>query len=294
MTRIGIVGVGAIGGTLAISLHRAGHRPFLAIRQPFARLLARLDETVVSFDDLALWREPPEATPVDVLFVATKAHQTDGAADWLDRATSEESTVVVVQNGVEQEDRVRPYTRSSEVLPGIIDVPAARRAPGEITLRRSGRLSLPDTDAGRRVCALFAPDDPWLEVCPDPELESVRWRKLCVNVISGAVPTLTDRPAEVFRAADVQELCRQLIDEVVRVAAAEGIGLPHDVADTIIDGFAQSPPNAVNSMLRDRRAGRPLEGDARHGAVVRIGARHGVATPYNRFAQVTLGAINTR
>lgn len=292
MTRIGIVGVGAIGGTLAVSLHRAGHRPFLAVRQPLPRLSGRLGDAEVCFDDLAQWSRPDEATPLDVLFVATKAHQTKGAATWIERATHGSTVVVVVQNGVEQEARVRPHTDASELLPGIIDLPAGRTAPGAVTLRRSGRLTLPDTTAGRRVAALFSADDPWLEAHPDPELEAVRWRKLCVNVISGAIPTLADRPAAVFRNPDVQDLCRRLIAEVVDVSTAEGVVLPADVADTIITGFAESPPDALNSMLRDRRAGRRLEGDARHGAVVRIGARHGIPTPYNRFAQVMLGAIN--
>jgi len=34
-------------------------------------------------------------------------------------------------------------------------------------------------------------------------------------------------------------------------------------------------------MLYDRRAGRRLESDARNGAVLRIGKRHGIATPLN-------------
>lgn len=292
MTRIGIVGVGAIGGTLAVSLHRAGHRPFLATRQPFVRLSGSLGETEVGFDDLSLWRQPDQVMPVDVLFVATKAHQTEGAAAWIRPATQRSSVVVVVQNGVEQEARVRPHTEAAEVLPGIIDLPARRTAPGAVALRRGGRLTLPATEAGRRVCQLFSPDDPWLEARPDPELELVRWRKLCVNVISGAIPTLADRPTAVFRDPDVQALCRHLISEVVHVAAAEGIELPTDVADVIIRGFASAPPDGLNSMLRDRRNGRLLEGDARHGAVVRIGARHDIATPYNHFAQVMLSAIN--
>jgi len=292
MNRIGIIGVGAIGGTLAISLHRAGHRPHLAVRRPFGHLVGRLGDVEVSFDALALWRSPAQASPVDVLFVATKAHQTVSASAWLSAASSPDTVVVVVQNGVEQETRVQRFVDGALVLPGIIDIPAGRRGPGEIDLRRRGRLSLPTGAAGERVAALFSADDPWLSVVTDAQLETVRWRKLCVNVISGAVPTLTDRPAAVFRDPAVRDLCRQLIAEVVLVAAAEGINLPSDVAETVIAGFVAAPPHTLNSMLRDRRAGRPLESDARHGAVVRIGRRHGLPTPYNHFAQVMLEAIN--
>jgi 2-dehydropantoate 2-reductase len=45
-------------------------------------------------------------------------------------------------------------------------------------------------------------------------------------------------------------------------------------------------------MLTDRRAGRPLEAEARNGAVARIGARHGIATPLNQALTALLNAIN--
>ena len=45
------------------------------------------------------------------------------------------------------------------------------------------------------------------------------------------------------------------------------------------------------STLTDRREGRPLEFDARNGAVVRGGARHGIDTPANaRAAQLMADA----
>jgi 2-dehydropantoate 2-reductase len=52
------------------------------------------------------------------------------------------------------------------------------------------------------------------------------------------------------------------------------------------------PADAGTSMLTDRRAGRLLEADARNGAVARIGARHGIATPLNRAVTALLEAIH--
>jgi 2-dehydropantoate 2-reductase len=37
-------------------------------------------------------------------------------------------------------------------------------------------------------------------------------------------------------------------------------------------------------MLADRLAGRPMEIDARNGVIVRLGEKHGIATPLNRMA----------
>ena len=50
----------------------------------------------------------------------------------------------------------------------------------------------------------------------------------------------------------------------------------------------------VPSTLTDRRAGRPLEADARNGAVARVGARHGIATPANARATELMRQIHRR
>jgi 2-dehydropantoate 2-reductase len=34
-------------------------------------------------------------------------------------------------------------------------------------------------------------------------------------------------------------------------------------------------------MLADRRAGKPMEYDARNGVIVRLGRKHGIASPMN-------------
>jgi 2-dehydropantoate 2-reductase len=48
----------------------------------------------------------------------------------------------------------------------------------------------------------------------------------------------------------------------------------------------------VNSLLADRIAGRRMETDARNGVIVRLGEKHGIATPLNRMAVAVLEAGN--
>jgi len=45
-----------------------------------------------------------------------------------------------------------------------------------------------------------------------------------------------------------------------------------------------------NSMLADRRAGRPMEIDARNDVIVRLGRKHGIATPMNALLVALLEA----
>ena len=71
-----------------------------------------------------------------------------------------------------------------------------------------------------------------------------------------------------------------------------GARLPGDIADQILAQQFRATEDATTSMLVDLRAGRPLEADGMTGAVVRIGARHGVPTPLTRHVNALLSAIN--
>ena len=71
-------------------------------------------------------------------------------------------------------------------------------------------------------------------------------------------------------------------EETAAVAAAAGIQLPYPDATARVLRHCQDVADAKPSMLQDVERGRPTEIDAINGAVVREGARLGVATPYNR------------
>jgi len=294
MTTIAVVGVGAVGGVIASALLAGtGHRLLLCARRGFERLCidgpgGRVERPVAVHTD-------PGADDLDRgvawLLLATKAHQTRDAAGWLSRLCDAATTVAVLQNGVEHVDRVTPLAGHARVVPVIVDCPATRTVPGRITCHRAPRLVAPDTPDGRRLAALLASAGLAADVAAD--FISAAWRKLCVNVVSGAIPALCDQPRGVFRRPGIAALTRGLIDECVRVGRAEGAVLDDDLPDRILATMQAGPADALTSMLVDRRAGVPLEADARNGAVVRAGERHGIPTPLNRAVNALLSAVNT-
>jgi 2-dehydropantoate 2-reductase len=52
----------------------------------------------------------------------------------------------------------------------------------------------------------------------------------------------------------------------------------------------RSLPDSINSLHADRLAGRSMEIDARNGVIVRLGRRHGIATPVNEMIVALLEA----
>jgi 2-dehydropantoate 2-reductase len=294
--RIAVVGPGAIGGAFAAAAQRAGERDggreiVLCARHGFGQLVVSregLDPVVVN----APVRTDPGAVggPADWIFLAVKAHQTGGAADWLDALAGPATVIVVLQNGVEQRERVEPLAGAATVLPAIVRCPAQALAPGQVRLRGEPRLTVPDDARGRALRRLL---DGGAEVSLTADFTSEAWLKLCQNALSGLM-VLAGRRAGMFRQADVATLARAYVLECLAVARAEGARLADEVAGAIVAEFAAGPADRGSSIVSDREAGRPLEWEARHGVVRRIGARHGIPTPVSDVVVPLLAAASGR
>jgi 2-dehydropantoate 2-reductase len=81
-----------------------------------------------------------------------------------------------------------------------------------------------------------------------------------------------------------------IMDEVVGIAALEGVGLPEDAVDVALAKARVFPFETRTSLQRDVEAGHRHEGDMFGGAIVRLGERHGLETPSTRRVYSRLGA----
>ena len=293
MSRIAVVGVGAIGGAVAAPLAASGrHDVVLCVREPFARLVVESPKQRIDVQ-ARCETDPARVAPAEWVLLATKAQDVPGAAKWLAALCAPGTVVAVLQNGVEHRARVEPFAGPAAVLPVVVELPAERTAPGRIRMRGGGRLTVPGRSPhAAAFAALFAGAALAVERATD--FASVAWRKLCLNAASGALTALTGRTVEVLHEPGMAELARGIILECCAVARAEGAALPDSVADEVLARLLATPAGSGNSMYYDRRAGRPLELDARNGVVVRLGARHGIATPLNAAACALLAAQEKR
>jgi 2-dehydropantoate 2-reductase len=289
---VAVIGGGAIGGCVAAAVHDAGHPVTLCLRSPLTELVVesagesrRIPVTTAT--------EPALQAPVDWLLLATKAQDTLGAAGWLSRMADQDTTVVVLQNGVDHAERVAPLVPgSTTVLPALVYLAAERTGRGHIVHRAGGRLVVPDTTAGASFRTLLAPSD--LTVDLDPDFTTARWRKLLSNLAANPLTALTLRRMEVLADADMAALARATLAEGAAVATAEGAHLAPDEVDRTMTFYAGFPADSGSSMLYDRLAGRPLEHELITGAVVRAADEHGIPVPVNRALLALLKAINTR
>ena len=290
MARIAIVGIGAIGGVTAALLQQAGHKLLLCTRRPMSGLsvdtpngLVKVQETFIS--------DPSEAFEVDWVIVSTKAYDVAGAAKWFEKLCSNGAPVAVLQNGVEHRERFAPYIAMEKVLPVMVDCPAERQAPDSVRQRGVMHLKVPDSPLGRDFVNLFAGTP--ADATTVADFLSVVWRKLCFNS-AGVLSALVMQPAGIVREEALGDVALRIIRECATVAQAEGANLEENVADVVLQAQRAAPADSVNSMLADRQAGRPVEIDARNGVIVRLGLKHGIATPANSMAVALMEAMVRR
>lgn len=275
-----VVGAGAVGLLYGTRLAAAGHpvrwlvrghadalrRDGIAVRSE-GRLLRIAPDDVVAATDGA------DLPASDVVLLATKTTANDRLGELVGGVCAPGATVVVLQNGLGAEERVRAEVPAAgAVLGGLCFVCAHREAPGRADHLDYGAVTLaPLDDAHLEVAEAIGADlsAAGVEVAVLGDLGVARWRKLVWNIpFNGLCTVLGATTDELLAESAMRELVRALMEEVADGAAATGNELPGDVCEEMLsltDAMRPYDP----SMKLDHDARRPLEVDAIYGVATR-------------------------
>lgn len=302
--RIGIIGAGALGGTLAALLTRAGHEVEVtargagleAIRSGGIRLSGGYGEaSVVVEANEVLGRRP------ELVLVCTKA-QDAAAAIEANAPVVDGLPVVVVQNGLEGVGTAQRLLPHSACF-GVLSIIAANYTePGVVRVTTTatsylGRGEGPADADSRRIARVLSDAVPVVAV---DDFRGAQWSKLVVNMVN-AVPAILGRPVqEVLRHGPTRRVVARSMRETVRVGIARGVrfGTLQGLGDRRLRLFARMPvaigqllpwlmgvrmgavPN-LGSTQQSLKRGQPTEIDYLNGAVVREAAIAGLQAPVN-------------
>lgn len=288
MTRIAVIGPGAIGGTVAAWLAQdSRNEVVLCARTPLESLSVDAPGGTIAAR-LPVLTDPAEGAAADWVLVCTKTYDVAGAAAWFGGLVGQGTRVAILQNGVEHVELFAPFVKRERLLPAVVNIPAERLGPGKVLQRHNGAITVPAGAAGEAFVALFS--GAAIKVATTADFLSAAWEKLTLNC-TGAVNALVLKPNGVVHEARIAELMRGLMEECIAVGRAEGATLADDLPERVLDLCRKGPADSVNSMHADRAAGRPMEVDARNGVIVRRGAAHGIPTPLNALMVTLLDAI---
>jgi len=222
----------------------------------------------------AAW--PADLEPADLVLILVKAWQTGNIAGHLPRLLKPGGVALTLQNGLGNLEALGP-----RACLGVTYQGAALLGPGHVQPAGAG----PTWISGPAwLVRLFRGAGIAAELCDPQRAEGLLWGKLAANCGINALTALLRVPnGELLRRPDARLLMQRAAQECAAVAQAKGITLPFQDAAAEADEVARLTAANRSSMLQDVARGAPTECEAINGAVVRWGARLGVATQVNEI-----------
>ncbi len=296
--KIVMMGAGGVGGYFGALLHRAGEQVWFIARGEHLKAMQAngLQVTSVLGDftiKVTATDDPVEAGVADLVVFGVKSYDTEGVAERMKPMIGSRTTILCLQNGVDNEEKLAAIYGERVVLPAVVHIFSAVSAPGVIAQTGGPRkITFGESDGSisPRVERIF-------EVFRKAEINCERstrimadlWEKFLFICAVGGMTALTRAPiGEIRSCPESRAMLRAVMEEVAAVARAKGIPIAADaVGQTMqfVDGLA---PGGRASLYHDVAAGKRLELDALAGAVVRFGEETGVAIPMNRAIYAAL------
>ncbi|MGB8602701.1 MAG: 2-dehydropantoate 2-reductase [Rhizomicrobium sp.] len=289
VTRVAVIGAGAIGSVVAAALAKAGHQVSLCVRTAMDHLSVE-HEGKTAIVPAAIVTNPADVGAVDWVFVATKTQDTAGTKGWLDQMVGPKTRIVLLQNGVDSAEIIRPLVGSAVVIPSIVYISAERVARGHVVHFFGVKLEVPQTDDTTALVDLLAPGG--IDVHPQADFITAAWRKLICNVALNPITALTMQRFGVFRDPAIQDLSTRIIREAAWVGNAAGAHFPPQEIERIAAYCTELSPKGGTSMLYDRMAGNRLEYEHLTGTIVRLAQRYGIDAPYNNAIYALIAALD--
>jgi 2-dehydropantoate 2-reductase len=297
--KIGIIGVGALGGYYGAKLARAGETVHFIARGTTLQALRTRGLTVIRDDEtftlpeVQATSDAREVGQVELALVTTKSYDLEAAAQVLRTVKGSETIVVPLQNGVDSAERLGAFTDPARILGGLTYLPASVSEPGVV--RQAGAEKplllgpLCDADEDAAQIALLVLRRAKVTVERPADIRAAIWIKFMGAIGTMGIQSVTGRGIGPTREdPDTRALYMGCMREVGAIASKSGVVLPDGVPEQLMSAIDSYPPEVKASMLQDLEQGKPLELEAMHGTVVRLGDALGVPTPVNRFIYAAL------
>ena len=271
MTRYGVVGPGAVGTTIAYELAQTGKE---------VQLLGRSDKRVEYDPGNNQSRTTLEVTdikkveaPFDVLFVAVKAHQLDAVMHDLEQLIDDNSIVILAQNGYRDLNRLS----IKHIYQAVVYI-SGQKDGNTVTHFRDEILHL-QRDAFTQQLKRDL-DRSGLHIELEDNIETPIWYKLLVNLGINSVTALGHDTARVLKVNGMRELVRNLINDGLQVAQAEGIHFETTLIDDIMHIYDGYPDEMGTSMYYDIKDRKTIEVDYIQGYIYEKARVHNLNTLY--------------
>ncbi|HEY9066429.1 MAG TPA: 2-dehydropantoate 2-reductase [Burkholderiaceae bacterium] len=304
--KIYFLGAGALGCAIGGTLAAAGSE--VTLIDPYRDHVAAINRDGLRMKDgdteravrLRAVESAQGLEPADLVIVLVKSFHTRAAIEAAKHVVGPATAVMSLQNGLGHEEILAEVVGRERVLAGKTYVGGVLLEPGRVIAgTRSKRTVIGEldgrvTERARKIAAELERAELPCEVSDN--ILGVMWDKLLINVSTGALSGITGLVyGSLYAVPEIEATAVAAVGEAMAVAKAAGIRLsiaqPRDAWVMAAEGL---PYEFKTSMLQSLEKGSITEIDFINGAVVRAGAKHGIATPVNQTLVAAIKGIERR
>jgi 2-dehydropantoate 2-reductase len=271
-----------------VTLFNRSNNHVKQIRENGLRILER-DRTVSQVNIPVITEAEHLEEKYDFIIILVKTFVTEQVVGQVLHAISKDTVVLTLQNGVGNLEALQRLLPTHEIAAGGTNSGAgvmgngfiAHRGWGDTFIGYSGKQT--NSLKLEKVADMFTQSG--LQTYVADDVQSIIWSKLLLNVAYNGLTAVTRlRNGEVVLSEDGQEIVRDLVEEAMSVAKAQGISLLYQnpVKECIELGLTKIGENK-SSMLTDVLNKRKTEIDVINGAIVKYGEMLSIPTPCNKM-----------
>jgi 2-dehydropantoate 2-reductase len=295
-----IIGAGGVGGVLGLRLAQAGHDVRFLVRGRTCEALRSRGLTVITpagpakLAKVTASDNASELGPCDLVVVTVKNYDLEAIAPKLAPLLAKHTAVLPLQNGVDAYDILSEALKHDLILKGTVSIKSHVEEPGVVVCKspfcriKLGPGNAKGSEASNKIAAMLAATD-GIEAALSPDIDRDLWMKFVMLASFSAVSCMARASiGEVHGNPEAYAIVVRATQEACAVGRAMGVDLPSDIEQLVYTQIKDMPKDGRPSMLEDLEAGRRLELPWLSGAVMRLGAKAGIATPIHSLANALL------
>jgi len=301
--RIAVMGTGAVGGFFGAKLALAGHEVSFIARGPHLEAMQRnglsIESPQADFQvrDAIFTDQTDKIGIVDLVLFCVKSYDTEEAAKSLAALAGDKTTILSLQNGIDNPDKIARTCGPRNTLAGVVYIGTQVLSPGTIRHSTGGRIVFGPLDCNidEKTKALEQTFEAARIPCEfSTDIRRAMWRKLLWNAAFCAIACLTRTTVKnIVESESLTKLAMDCMVEVLEAAKTQGFELQSGVIDETL-AFSKTLGDFKPSMLQDLEASKPLEYEAFNGIVLKTLRPLGKNAPTNQVFYGTLKYLDKR
>ncbi len=226
-----------------------------------------------------------EMKPVDLLIVATKSTGLESALEVMAPAVGDDTIIISALNGISSEEILANRFGAEHVLGCVAIGMDAMRVGCSVTYCNKGRLQIGALSEGQQklvecVVRFFEKTGQPYEVKED--ILHAMWSKFLLNVgVNQTCMVYSTTYQGILKKGKARDHMIAAMEEVLKVAQAEGVSLGQEDLQRALDITAGLNPDGYPSMRQDAVAHRASEVELFAGTIIALAEKNSIAVPVN-------------